>query len=118
MNELSWLIYLAGALNNVGVLFGLVAIITGLTAGFLTLARAIERDQFSPPNGLLILCAVAALVASVVPDRNTIYAIAASEMGEKMLETPVANKATKALEAWLDKQIADATSEDDANEDK
>lgn len=44
--------------------------------------------------------------AALLPGRDTVYAIAASEMGEQALKTPLAGKAEKALEAWLDHQIA------------
>lgn len=41
----------------------------------------------------------------LTPRAETVYAIAASEMGEQILKTPTASKAIKALESWLDKQI-------------
>lgn len=47
--------------------------------------------------------------AVALPSRETVLAIAASEMGERALQTPTATKAFKALDAWLDKQIAPAT---------
>ena len=117
MNELSWLIYLAGALGSVGVVAAVVMVIAIIAGVFYTMFNAIENEVFTVHKGLLITASVAAFIGVVVPDRNTIYAIAASETGEKMLATPVANKATKALEVWLDKQIKDATADDDANED-
>lgn len=41
-----------------------------------------------------------------IPNKDTLYAIATSQVGEQVLSTPLAAKAEKALEAWLDKQIA------------
>ncbi len=49
------------------------------------------------------------VLAAATPSKETVYAIAASEMGEELLKTPTAAKATKALDAWLDKQIAENT---------
>jgi len=46
--------------------------------------------------------------AVITPSRNTVYAIAASELGEEVLKSPVATKAGQALEAWLDAQIKQA----------
>lgn len=43
--------------------------------------------------------------AVALPTRDTVLAIAASEMGERALQTPTAGKAFKALDSWLDKQI-------------
>ena len=58
-------------------------------------------------------CIITALVmwilGAALPSKETVYAIAASEMGEELLKTPTAAKATKALDAWLDKQIAENT---------
>jgi hypothetical protein len=45
------------------------------------------------------------VISCCLPSQTTMYAIAASQMGEQALKTPLAGKAGKALEAWLDKQI-------------
>lgn len=55
----------------------------------------------------LMGCGLAAwFLAAAAPSKETVYAIAASEMGEELLKTPTATKAVKALDAWLDKQLA------------
>lgn len=41
----------------------------------------------------------------VIPSKDTVYAIAASELGERALQTPLVGKMGMALEAWLDRQI-------------
>lgn len=48
---------------------------------------------------------VLGLLLVFIPSSKTIYAIAASEMGEEVLASPTADKAHKALDAWLDDQI-------------
>lgn len=55
---------------------------------------------------LLVLTTVSGLLFALTPTKETVYAIAASEMGEKALQSPTATKAMKALDAWLDRQIA------------
>jgi len=62
--------------------------------GILTLSRR-----------LFITFVVSLVVFVATPRAETVYAIAASEMGEKVLKTPTAQKAFQALDAWLDKQI-------------
>jgi hypothetical protein len=52
-----------------------------------------------------ILAVVFALLGGLTPSRETIYAIAASELGEEALKSSAATKAQQALNAWLDKQI-------------
>lgn len=55
--------------------------------------------------------------AVALPAKDTVLAIAASEMGERALNTPTAGKAFKALDAWLDKQI-DPPKEEKTDEDR
>ncbi len=128
MNSLSWLIYLgdvAGSLNAFfgiagffALLFGLIAYIAG------SISRACKADEVASgsttsrisawdpwiaiwdkigkflPLGLVMMA-----LASFIPSKNTIYAIAASEMGEKALKTEIVSDATKALHSWIKKQI-------------
>lgn len=58
------------------------------------------------PHWKALLCAGMAmiLVTAILPSKDTVYAIVASEYGEKLLHTQTAGKAEKALDAWLDKQ--------------
>lgn len=58
---------------------------------------------------MIITALIMWLLGAALPSKETVYAIAASEMGEELLKTPTAAKATKALDAWLDKQIAEQT---------
>lgn len=48
--------------------------------------------------------AVAASIIVVTPSAITVYAIAASETAEQVLQSPSVNKAVNALNRWLDKQ--------------
>lgn len=54
------------------------------------------------------LAALSAAVAvfCLFPTSDTIYAIAASEMGEKVVKSETGGKAIQAINAWLDRQIA------------
>ena len=65
---------------------------------FLKTVKQIWKTLFTASTMLLIL-------TIITPRSETVYAIAASEMGEQILKTPTASKAVKALESWLDKQI-------------
>lgn len=115
MNALSWLIYLADAL---GGLKGFLAFLTGACAvGIFCILMGLIMNQgeyfeaerkallrwFKP---VIISMVVGGVVASIIPSRNTMYAIAASEMGEEVIKSETAGKAMKALDAWLDQQIA------------
>ena len=125
MNGLSWLLYLADVCNNVGwlvwwatfvcvgalALGGIAFVATGCAAldgdkeaadVNKTTRRFIGRMAL-PAFGLMIL-------AGAIPTKETVYAIAASELGESVLHSKTGGKAVQALDAWLDRQIASAMS--------
>jgi predicted permease len=45
------------------------------------------------------------VIGGALPSQETVYAIAASELGETALKSETGNKAVEALNAWLDRQI-------------
>lgn len=105
MNNLSLLLYLADALDSLKVIsiIFLFLVIFGLIGTLI--------DGSPRARDLQKYCVIAAIVFSslivVCPTSSTVYAIAASEMGEEVITSPTAGKAAKALDAWLDKQISD-----------
>lgn len=128
MNNLSWFIYLADVLSDLDGVFFFFATVSGLFGGvavFVTCMIAIEgygdeqdmwlRRMTTASVSLVITMIVSIIISVIIPSKTTFYAIAASEMGEQLIKTPTANKAMKALDAWLDKQI-DETKTDDADE--
>lgn len=110
MNTLSWLIYAADAAGNVGTLCDAIALIGGISLTIVSAIVGSEGDYNGPLAALLnklwITAACLAVLACILPSRTTVYAIAASEMGEKAFNTETGGKAVKALNAWLDRQIA------------
>ena len=129
MNWLSWLIYLASVVGSINVVVS-VCLVLGLIAYAIVgaffllsdsptiwswdnkedkLAKYQQRLGYAKtfllraPKYMVAL----ALFAVVIPSQTTIYAIAASEAGETALKSETGSKAVKALNAWLDRQIAD-----------
>lgn len=119
MNTLSWLIY-AGSVT--GDLKGFLIVVSigavgGLIAWFISVAMhndfACDEDKRKYPSLKWLAVPLATgCIACALPSSSTVYAIAASEMGERALHTETAGKAVQALNAWLDKQIAPAKEED------
>lgn len=115
MNDLSWLIYLADVSDNVDTFLWLLMVLS-VAGGLLWAVIGMGGDDFSGPEWaawrrtgafLLLPCfLLGLLVGSIVPAKDTVYAIAASEMGETVLKSETGNKAVGALNAWLDRQIA------------
>lgn len=122
MNDLSWMLYAADVVGNIASM-GAFATIAGALGGittFIFVAGKTDLDNigarekipaiktgWASAKGFFIASIVAAIVTIPVPSKDTIYAIAASEMGEEALKSPIATKAGKALEKWLDNQISD-----------
>lgn len=106
MNDFSWLIYAAGISENLSAVFILGAIAAMAWALFDAMLNDLETNKFKVPRLAIPTAVSCALISSILPSSNTIYAIAASEMGEEVLQSATATKAMKALDAWLDRQIA------------
>ena len=134
MNSLSWLLYAADVSNGLMAIFVVITIVSALfgfiVAGHLYLdlgdgpkewilsgksedakARMIKAHEDSVAGCksmlkvFLITGVVSAFLSALIPSRETVYAIAASEMGEEIVKSATAGKAMKALNAWLDKQV-------------
>lgn len=68
--------------------------------------KKFSKVTISFSSGLTLTLAVLCwTIAVFCPSQETVYAIAASEMGESALNTPLASKAGQALEAWIDSKI-------------
>jgi putative Ca2+/H+ antiporter (TMEM165/GDT1 family) len=111
MNSLSWMLYFAGVCGNIqGVLIG-AAIVAGLAAIFSTLAFCLTTEDYNETEHTLFgkamkyawpACAASALLASIIPSERTFYLIAASEMGDRALQTQTGKKAIAAVNRYLD----------------
>lgn len=109
MNELSWMIYAADVCGKVFFAAGLLAVVGAVGGAFI---GAMLRDEGNHEEGKAIhkwtlrVCPALLFLAVITPSKDTVYAMAASEMGEKVVQSQTANKAMQALNAWLDRQIA------------
>lgn len=114
MNSLSWLIYLADVVGGMGLVAGISVVVLGVLAAGAAVGIAASADIrdgagvascWSFLKKTLCLLLPTAIISVAIPNPNTIYAIAASEMGEEIVKSETAGKAMKALDAWLDRQI-------------
>lgn len=124
MNDLSWMLYWADVLPAMSTslilisVFGSIAALIALVIHLIS-AYFAKTDEVDAENArqasealkfsrwLLPVMVALGMVSNLIPSRDTFYAIAASEMGEEALKSPIATKASKALEKWLDSQIDD-----------
>jgi hypothetical protein len=120
MNTVSWYIYFASLSEGLRPLFGITAGLCIFAGFFCGLFYLLDDDDMSAETRkslpyyakrLPLIGAFCILVAVIVPDKNTLYAIGASELGEKIALNSevqgVASDATKALRHLLQEQIKD-----------
>lgn len=122
MNQLSWLIYFADVANSVSGWFSffgwvasiivIIAIIVFIAASSDHNAEANEAAEVSRACGKIIwafgpFAAIIVLLTIFVPSKETVYAIAASEVGEEVVQSQAFGRATSALNNWIDRQLAD-----------
>lgn len=116
MNSLSWFLYATNVVENIGILLFLLLVFSGICFGILNIAVPASEGQVLEwkdyklwwTRGLVTIITCGFILA-FLPSKNTMYAIAASQIGEKVSESEmvqgVANDATKALQQWIKKQI-------------
>lgn len=115
MNNLSLLIYLAdvaGDLNSffVGTTFiSIVVFLIVLVAAIPMAEEHTSKDEWELWRkwflGVPIVFCVSFILSALTPSQETVYAIAASEMGEELVQSETGGKAVDALNSWLDSQI-------------
>lgn len=108
MNTLSWFLYFADVFSSLGALLAMGSI---AMAFVWLILGAILSD--SAPGQLprwwkicWVIPPIMIFVSALIPSKNTMYAIAASELGQQAVESRVGQKALQAIEAWIDQQIA------------
>lgn len=133
MNSLSWLIYAAEVLGRVSVSFSIIASFATLATVVLVFVGMMSRsdaqgdasgrygetykavgivrvafwDKFlgAWPKRTAAVAVIFGAVSIVAPSQSTIYMIAASEMGEKVVTTPEAREMLGDLRDVIAKQI-------------
>lgn len=112
MNDLSLALYWADALGSLDAVaisaFVLMSFISAMAAAATLLIY--DDDEKSTVVKFVQRCIltlpIIGIMIVVTPSKETVYAIAASEMTEQALKMPVANKAMQAVEKWIDKQLS------------
>lgn len=117
MNSVSWFLYLADVVSNVSVVALLVALFFVAFCVLVLVGQLFSEGEFSKdmPNiwkywwRCLSGAIFFGIVACLFPSKNTIYAIAASQVGEQIVKNEqvkgIADDASKALQQWIRRQI-------------
>lgn len=115
MNQLSWLLYFADVAGSLNFILSVITIVSFIVVAICLVAVPMSEghvlDDDNRPKWLHIIRMFAIfwflsfIVGAIIPSKETVYAIAASEVGEQVITSPTGQKVAKALEAWLDRQI-------------
>lgn len=130
MNSLSWLLYWADTLPSLATAIGVVCTLAALATGVTLIANIVstcsmeyegdDAEKISKgtmfSRWLLPLLVTVALLTHLVPEKQTFYLIAGSEMGQQALSTPEFEKIRKVINTYLDDALD--TGEDKEEESK
>lgn len=110
MNSLSWFLYFADIIPSIGKFFVTSSIIGAIFVALHTLGIAIHNDCYHNKalylrKRWIVLVFVCGLIPTIIPSKNTLYAIAASELGQSAMESKMGTKAMQAIESWIASQI-------------
>ncbi len=122
MNSLSWLLYAIDVIGNLRGLVSISLVLSCIVFGVGCICLAICWPDSTTPEDkekvatiwrcirwLIPVIIITALIGVFLPSKNTLYAIAASEVGEKVVQSEtvkgLTSDATKALHQWIKTQI-------------
>lgn len=122
MNSVSWFLYWIEVINSLGVVLTVAAVCSLVFAILYFLFSSITLDMESETTAekirarrsgvmwrLIPIGAVCGVIACFFPSKGTLYAMAASEVGGRVIQSEqvrgIADDATKALHQWIKKQI-------------
>lgn len=96
MNNVSWFLYLVQIISNIGVITVIVLIVLGLSFIILLVFGAIEQDlHYSKLSenpiwpivrNIGIVLAIFTTIGVFIPSKETMYMIAASQVGEQVIQ--------------------------------
>ncbi len=114
MNSLSWLLYLADIIPGIGVFLKATAFVSiillivgmGVCAG-MAADGDLPPGSWKYPAKFLWVPITMLFVAAFAPSTQTIYMIAASEMGEEVVQSPEVADTMRRVKALIDKKLSD-----------
>ncbi len=128
MNNLSWLLFWADVAPQISSALCYASFLLSAILGFAYMFGVTNMFGEGREDDLtmrrlrnvrpwLLGCIAVWSSTWLVPDeRETYYAIAASEVGEDLLNTPEIGRARQALNNWLDKQLEEEVKDEPAAE--
>lgn len=114
MNTLSWLLYLADVADSAKPMMRLIAFMFGFVGGIgvvaLWITSVVERLPKTPAAIVtvvwVLIASPSAALAILIPSKDTIYLIAASEAGEVVVKSDEAKEIMSGLRDIIKDQIS------------
>lgn len=106
MNNLSWFLYLAEVIPNIGVLLYMMAFSFMVIWGIWALVANDFCWANKPPSKVLVwIIPLMIVIAVLIPSKNTIYLIAGSEAGEHVVTSPEGQEIIDDIKTIIKSQI-------------
>jgi hypothetical protein len=116
MNSLSWFLYLADTLPNIGGFAIFIAILFGFVSTLYVVAKGLANSGDNDAKAFVsvpvvgyspLIFVLAVFVAILIPSKDTIYLIAGSEAGQFVVETPEAQEILNDVKDIIRLQLED-----------
>lgn len=118
MNSLSWLLYAADVAAGISGSLTVIVLVALFAAAFrVAMGICVYNNtedygdiQAAKPTVLKLFAVVLAVitVGSFVPSKETMYLIAASEIGEQVVNSDDAKRVMGKVETWLDNKLSES----------
>jgi hypothetical protein len=98
MNSISWFLYIAGVTENVGVALCTISVFCFIVCGVCWFGFSLADDDDTTAmlkrtgSRTPVLGAILLGIACLIPSKTTMYAIAASQVGETVANSPEARE--------------------------
>jgi hypothetical protein len=106
MNNLSWLLYIANVSHNLSTIVIIIWVLWGIAA-FKFYDVVYNSEDYKMMKIPTIIFVISIVIGIFLPNRDTVYAIAISEVGEDVLKSEISSKAQQALTKWIDLQLSE-----------
>lgn len=111
MNTLSWMLYSIDVINNLSIALNIFVVCFFVILTFYFTNHAINADIYENHKfpfkhlWVFVIPILLSVVLILLPPKSTMYAIAASEVGEEALKSEIGQKAQQAISNWIDSQL-------------
>lgn len=128
MNDLSFMLYLAGVVGNLKFFMGALLFAAILSTVIYAVAFSIMTVELKYANteeqkeawatyrkiglSLVLPLWVICVLGGFIPSQNTVHLIIASEMGERVATSETGAKSLELVDSWLDAKLKEVNGEE------